>query len=342
MKLCVGCVLLIALLGPCVCEDKLLPVVINTWPFVDANKGAAQSLSNGGSYLDAVEAGCSVCEAEQCDGTVGYGGSPDENGETTLDAMIMDGESHDVGSVGCLRQVKSAISVARSVMERTGHTLLVGELATEFAVEMGFTKEDLQTNNSRKIYTDWRNNKCQPNYWIPKQVTPDPTSTCGPYHPLTTHSQTTPSHEYKRPPINRFNHDTIGMVVVDDGGRIACGTSTNGASHKIPGRVGDSPIVGAGCYVEKGVGGASATGDGDIMMRFLPCRVVVDKMKAGASPTSAAMEALQEIKNYYPSYGGGIIAVNVTGHYGGAYTGFPSFHYTVYNPTLGASTVVAV
>ncbi|XP_041379258.1 N(4)-(beta-N-acetylglucosaminyl)-L-asparaginase-like [Gigantopelta aegis] len=250
-----------------------LPLVVNTWPFVDANKEAAVVLTEGGSALDAVEKGCTICEVEQCDGSVGYGGSPDENGETTLDAMIMDGETHDVGSVGCLRRVKSAISVARSVMEHTTHTLLVGELATKFAMNMGFTVENLQTNksNDRSV--------------------------------LKSH-------------VNRENHDTIGMVVIDGAGKIACGTTTNGMNHKIPGRVGDSPIAGAGCYVEKGVGGAAATGDGDIMMRFLPAYRVVQSMRAGMSPEDAAKEALSQISSYYPQYSGALIAVHVNGSYG--------------------------
>jgi N4-(beta-N-acetylglucosaminyl)-L-asparaginase len=137
-----------------------------------------------GSHLDAVEAGCSECEVEQCDGTVGYGGSPDEKGQTTLDAMIMDGVTHDVGSVGCLKDIKEAISVARNVMEHTNETLLVGDDATDFAVMMGFVKQDLQTNKSREEYQQWLENNCQPNYWKEGTVTPDPDKSCGPYKPI--------------------------------------------------------------------------------------------------------------------------------------------------------------
>jgi N4-(beta-N-acetylglucosaminyl)-L-asparaginase len=292
-------------------DNDFLPLVINTWPFVDANKEAAKLLVGGSSAVDAIEKGCNVCEMEQCDGSVGFGGSPDENGETTLDAMIMDGETHDVGSVGCLRGVKAAISVARSVMDHTSHTLLVGTLATNFAQEMGFTVESLETNKSKQMIEKWKTNNCQPNYWKPKSVLPDPTTHCGPYHSNTINNKNSNKHT-----VNRHNHDTIGMIAIDKDGKIACGTSTNGLTYKIPGRVGDSPVAGAGCYVERGVGGAAATGDGDIMMRFLPTYRVVQNMRNGMDPTVATREALDHISLYYPGYSGALVAVNISGSYG--------------------------
>merc|ERR1719187_2467930 len=133
-------------------------IIINTWNFTEANARGWQVLSDGGSALDAVEEGCTVCEELQCDGTVGYGGSPDEEGETTLDAMIMDGNTLDVGAVGCLRRVKSAIQVARKVLEETKHTLLVGELATQFATSFGFEEESLATNHSVEMWENWKKN----------------------------------------------------------------------------------------------------------------------------------------------------------------------------------------
>lgn len=264
--------------------------------------------------------------------------SPDEKGETTLDAMIMDGETHDVGAVGCLKEVRGAISVARSVMEHTKETFLVGEDASDFAVEMGFQRQSLETNHSLEIWKNWIKNDCQPNYWNQGTVTPDPTTSCGPYKP--TSSSRECKEKLQRPPVDEHNHDTIGMIVIDADRRIACGTSTNGATHKIPGRVGDSPITGAGCYVEKGVGGAAATGDGDVMMRFLPTYQVVESMRRGISPTAAAEEALQRIAQYYPSFVGALVAVNISGSYGAANHGFGSFDYTVYTPQLGNSTVI--
>ncbi|XP_020893431.1 N(4)-(Beta-N-acetylglucosaminyl)-L-asparaginase [Exaiptasia diaphana] len=318
-------------------SEKPLPIVINTWPFTNATEKAWEVINNeGSSSLDAVEAGCTTCEVEQCDGTVGYGGSPSEDGETTLDAMIMDGVTHDVGAVGCLKRVKSAISVARSVMEHSKETFLVGEDATRFAIEMGFKEESLSTNHSIDIWKKWLRNNCQPNYR--QNVIPDPTKSCGPYKPLKQkRSHVTPkSNQY----ISDKNHDTIGMIVIDKEGNIAGGTSTNGANHKVPGRVGDSPIAGAGAYVDNDVGGAAATGDGDVMMRFLPSLITVEYMRQGKSPQEAAQLALGRIVKYYPGFSGGIVAVNRSGEHGGAAHGWTFFKYSVVSPKLGGKVQV--
>ncbi|EDO35416.1 predicted protein, partial [Nematostella vectensis] len=163
-----------------------LPMVINTWPFINVTEEGWARLQSGGSAVDAVVSGISYCEFHPCghkpdEPTVGFGGSPDESGETTLDAMIMDGTTHDVGAVGCLKEVKNAIAVARSVMQHTTHTLLVGEDATQFALRMKFPKEDLHTNNSRERWSKWHKNDCQPNFW--ESVHPNPKRHCGPYEP---------------------------------------------------------------------------------------------------------------------------------------------------------------
>lgn len=134
-----------------------------------------------------------------------------------------------MGAVGCLRNVKNAIGVARKVLDHTGHTMLVGELATDFAVKMGFPLENLTTEVSMKMHKDWKENECQPNFW--RNVEPDPTTSCGPYRPISRTDKETRS----RPKIDRFNHDTISMIAIDANGRIASGTSSNGAKHKIPG-----------------------------------------------------------------------------------------------------------
>ncbi|XP_056140361.1 N(4)-(beta-N-acetylglucosaminyl)-L-asparaginase [Lampris incognitus] len=302
-----------------------LPLVINTWAFRDAAAAAWRALQAGGGVLDAVEIGCARCEAEQCDGSVGFGGSPDETGETTLDAMIMNGNTMEVGAVADLRKVKNAIGVARAVMERTDHTLLVGESATAFAESMGFIPEDLTTNKSMNIFTQWLKGNCQPNYR--KNVIPDPSKYCGPYKPTATPE---PS---RRPRLtNIHSHDTIGMIAVGEDGQVAAGTSTNGANHKVPGRVGDSPIAGAGAYADRSAGGAAATGDGDIMMRFLPSYLAVELMRAGADPSTACAMAISRIKRHYPQFFGAVICANTTGHYGAACNkrpGFSRFHYMV-------------
>ncbi|KAM7000507.1 N(4)-(beta-N-acetylglucosaminyl)-L-asparaginase [Tautogolabrus adspersus] len=302
-----------------------LPLVINTWPFKNATAAAWSVLQAGGSVLDAVEKGCARCETEQCDGSVGYGGSPDESGETTLDAMIMNGDTMEVGSVADLRRIKNAIGVARAVMEYTENTLLVGESASVFAENMGFAAEDLTTNKSMNIFSQWLKGNCQPNYR--KNVFPDPSTSCGPYKPRAMlHQSKRPLHAHTR------SHDTIGMIALDQHGHVAVGTSTNGLTHKVPGRVGDSPIVGAGGYADSSAGGAAATGDGDVMMRFLPSFLAVELMRAGADPSAACKTAISRIKRHYSEFFGAIICANTTGHYGAACNkaaGFSQFHFMV-------------
>ncbi|KAL4230945.1 hypothetical protein ACF0H5_011318 [Mactra antiquata] len=319
-----------------------LPIVITTWPFVNATNVAWSTITTPyKTSVDAVEAGCSQCEIEQCDFAVGYGSNPDEKGETTLDAMIMDGKTRNVGGVGALRRVKTAISVARAVMERTTHTLLVGDQATDFALQLGFTEADLHSNRSIQMYTDWKINNCQPNFWM--NVLPDPTQSCGPYS-LTNRQRTTRGHS---PAVNKnmqlrfehFNHDTIGMVVIDINGHVATGTSTNGLNHKIPGRVGDSPIMGAGSYADDDVGGAACTGNGDYMMRFLPSFHVVKLMKEGHTPENATLAAIIEINRFYPGCLAAIVAVNKNGDHGVACSGMEFFQYTIHGGSFPVTTI---
>ncbi|XP_032411438.1 N(4)-(beta-N-acetylglucosaminyl)-L-asparaginase [Xiphophorus hellerii] len=302
-----------------------LPLVINTWPFKSATAAAWHALQSGGSVLDAVEKGCARCEMDQCDGTVGFGGSPDETGETTLDAMIMNGNSMEVGAVADLRRIKNAIGVARAVMEHTEHTMLVGESASVFAENMGFAAEDLTTNESLNVFSQWLKGNCQPNYR--KNVSPDPSTSCGPYGPKAAQPQCNGERQ-----VNIHSHDTIGMIAMDTDGHMAAGTSTNGLSHKVPGRVGDSPIIGAGAYADSSAGAAAATGDGDIMMRFLPSYLAVELMRNGADPSAACKSAISRIKRHYSDFFGAIICANTTGHYGAACNKVPSlteFHYMV-------------
>ncbi|KAK3100029.1 hypothetical protein FSP39_013683 [Pinctada imbricata] len=270
------------------------------------------------SAVDAVVAGCGECEAEQCRHTVGAGGSPDEAGETTLDAMIMDGKTMDVGAVGCLRRVKTAIAVAKAVMTYTDHTLLVGDLATNFAIEMGFKEANLSTSYSIGMWKNWRNEKCQPNF----RENVSPKSDCGPYTPTPPTSaknaqRSSRPHTRSRDISGKDNHDTIGMIAIDRKGDISAGTSTNGLTYKIPGRVGDSPIMGAGAYAQNGVGASVATGNGDIMMRFLPTFNAVSQMRLGMDPNMALRIAMEPIIHYYPNFKGAMLAVNDKGKYGG-------------------------
>ncbi|XP_028272361.1 N(4)-(beta-N-acetylglucosaminyl)-L-asparaginase [Parambassis ranga] len=315
-----------------------LPLVINTWPFKNAASSAWSVLQSSGSVLDAVEKGCARCETEQCDGSVGYGGSPDESGETTLDAMIMNGDTMEVGAVADLRRIKNAIGVARAVMEYTDHTLLVGESASLFAENMGFIAEDLTTNKSLNIFSQWLKGNCQPNYR--KNVSPDSSQSCGPYRPKGTLRRSRRAQH-----ANLHSHDTIGMIALDQHGHMAAGTSTNGLTHKVPGRVGDSPIVGAGAYADSSAGGAAATGDGDVMMRFLPSYLAVELMRAGADPMAACKSAISRIKRHYSEFFGAIICANTTGHYGAAcnkVSGFTQFQFMVSNADSDAPVLKSV
>jgi len=308
--------------------------VVNTWPFIKATQMAWDTLVTAqGSRLDAVEKGCTQCEIDQCDGSVGFGGSPDENGETTLDALIFDPVTGAAGAVGDLRRIKNAIGVARHVMNHTTHTFLVGNPATKFAVENGFVEESLSTPGSQKIWKNWKANHCQPNYRA--NVIPNASSSCGPYHPNTTIVPPLNQHDW----VNRESHDTIAMLVMDKNGDFAIGTSTNGANHKIPGRVGDGPILGAAAYADNDIGACGATGDGDVMMRFLPCFHVVELMRQGFDPTRAAQIALARVAKFFPKFVGAVVALNKQGKMGGAGHGW-NFSYSYISTTSDGKPIV--
>ncbi|KAF2883676.1 hypothetical protein ILUMI_22491 [Ignelater luminosus] len=319
--------------------DASVPLVINTWAFTQATEKAWEKILSEHNNLEAIEAGCTKCEELQCDGTVGYGGSPDEDGESTLDALMFDGKTMDMGAVGGLRRVKNVISVAKHVLEHTEHSLLVGDLATKFAVGMGFREEDLSTDKSIQMWKEWKNNKCQPNFW--KNVEPNPHGSCGPYKPISENSINF-KENWKQPKFNSYNHDTISMIVIDNQHNVAAGTSTNGAKYKIPGRVGDSPIPGAGAYADNSVGAAVATGDGDVMMRFLPSFLAVEEMRRGKRPKEAAQIAINRIVERYPKFFGAVIAVNMKGEYSAACNGMKAFPFSVVNNELQHVTVQEV
>ncbi|GMR51398.1 hypothetical protein PMAYCL1PPCAC_21593, partial [Pristionchus mayeri] len=306
-------------------SSSQLPLVITTWAsdgFQQATRNAFSSLSGG--RLHALVEGLSTCERLQCDTTVGYGGSPDEKGETRLDALLVDGPGMRMGGVAGMRRVKDAARVAWAVMNYTRHTLIVGEAATDFAVEMGFKQESLSTNESEEVTKKWKEDKCQPNFR--KNVHPNPSDSCGPYTPIEAMQEEDDSWQNR---IDRFNHDTIGMVIVDEKGEVSAGTSTNGATHKVPGRMGDSAAPGSGAYAMAGVGGAAATGDGDVMMRFLPSYHSVLLLSSGVSPSAAAADSIGRILAVYPRFMGAVVVASVNGSYGAACTGLSSFSFSV-------------
>lgn len=337
-----------------------LPMAINTWggPFTASTDAAFHILTSSPSspnstttgtklVLDAAEAGCAACERSRCDLTVGRGGSPDERCETTLDAMIMDGGTLASGAVASLRRVRDAVSVARAVLERTSHSMLAGDLATRFAVENGFAEEvdhegaGLSTPESREACRAWRDEEsCQPNYR--SNVSPDPSSSCGPYRPLDLGA--VPPQLGRR----QASHDTVSLITLapnpdNDEGKVfmASATSTNGAAHKVPGRVGDGPIVGSGSYADSEAGACAATGDGDVMMRFLPCYQAVESMRRGMSPGEAADDAVRRMLARYPDIAAGIVVVDGTGRHAGAACGW-TFTYSYRGGDMQETKVVTV
>ncbi|GFP55880.1 N(4)-(Beta-N-acetylglucosaminyl)-L-asparaginase [Trichoderma asperellum] len=331
------------------------PLIVNTWsgPFTSATDAAFLSLTNSSNALDAVQTGCQACQNNQCDHTVGFGGSPDESCETTLDALIIDGETLNAGAVANLRRVKDAVGVARHVLDYTQHTLLAGEQATQFALENGFEEESLSTEDSLKFCYEWRKNHCQPNYRL--NVHPDPFSSCGPYSPLlssisaTTTSATSSNsqpHSSSNSRSQQSSHDTLSLIALhrsssSSSSSMAACTTTNGASHKIPGRVGDGPIPGSGSYVDSTVGGCGATGDGDVMMRLLPCYQAVESLRRGLTPQQAADDAVRRILARYPDAKTGVVVVDNRGEHAAAASGW-EFSYSYRGGGMERTEVVKV
>ncbi len=284
------------------------PFILTTWDFgPGANAVGWPMLASGASAIDAVEAAINHVELLG-DYWVGAGGVPNEVGETTLDAMIMWGPTHDLGAVGCLKRVKKAISVARAVMEKTQHSLIVGDDATRFAARMGFTETTLTSVVSQQAWDKWAAKGERTNAFDPEPI---------------------------RTAEALAGHDTVGSIALDAAGNLCVGCSTNGREFKIPGRVGDSPIAGAGAYVDQAVGGAVATGNGDVMMRFLPTYHAVELMRGGMAPQAAAEAAIKRIEDAGYSIGGGIAVIRRDGVHGGAKTGWEDtqFSYSVQTAT---------
>jgi N4-(beta-N-acetylglucosaminyl)-L-asparaginase len=273
------------------------PVVISTWaPNVAANAEAWKYLSSGGKAIDAVEAGVQIPEADPNDMSVGYGGLPDRDGKVTLDASIMD-EKGNCGAVMFLEGIKHPIKVARLVMEKTPHVQLAGEGALQFALENGFKIENLLTPQSEKAWKDWlQSNKYDP-MTIPRLL------------------------EKNNTPGQQNNHDTIGMLAMDSSGDLSGACTTSGMAFKMRGRVGDSPIIGAGLYVDNEIGAATSTGVGEEVIRICGSHSVIELMRHGATPEQACREAVQRIIRKRGEQAKdlqvGFIALNKKGEYGG-------------------------
>lgn len=233
------------------------PIVVSTWPHgLAANRAAYDVLASGGPAIDAVERGVMVSELDPAVQSVGYGGLPNEEGTVELDAAIMDGRGR-AGGVGSLQWIKTPIAVARKVMEETPHVLLVGDGALRFALRMGFKKENLLTDEAKKVWEEWRRQK--------KGPSPDE------------------------------GHDTIGMVALDASGRMAASCTTSGLRWKMAGRVGDSPLVGCGLYCHDAAGGAAGTGIGELIIKVCGSFLAVENMRRGMSPQQAVEAVIERI-----------------------------------------------
>ncbi len=237
------------------------PLVLSTWNFgIQANEVAWKILQAGGRSLDAVEQGVRLCEDDPKERSVGYGGRPDRDGRVTLDACIMD-EMANIGAVACLEHIKNPISVARAVMEKTPHVMLVGEGALQFALAQGFKKVNLLVPDSEREWREWLKTS-----------------------------------EYK-PIVNIENHDTIGMIALDQAGNLSGACTTSGMANKMHGRVGDSPIIGAGLFVDNEIGAATATGHGEEVIRVAGCHLVVELMRQGRTAEEACKAAVLRVVN---------------------------------------------
>jgi N4-(beta-N-acetylglucosaminyl)-L-asparaginase len=274
------------------------PIVISTWNFgLRANEEAWKILAKGGRSLDAVEAGARVPEGDPKETSVGLGGLPDRDGKVTLDACIMD-ENGNIGSVAFLEHIVHPVSVARMVMEKTQHVMLVGEGALQFALANGFKKEKLLTKESEQ---DWKE-------WLKE----------GKYKPI----------------ANIENHDTIGILALDEKGNLSGACTTSGMAYKMRGRVGDSPIIGAGLYVDNEIGAATSTGVGEEVIRIVGCHLVVELMRQGNSPEQACKLAVERIIQKNPEKAKaiqvGFLALSKTGEYG-AYCLQKGFTFAVHD-----------
>lgn len=297
------------------------PIVVSTWDAgLNANLAAWKVLSTGGTALDAVEQGVMVTENEiNC--CVGLGANPDRDGHVTLDASIMD-HQFNCGSVAFLERIKHPISVARRVMEKTPHVMLAGVGAQQFAISEGFKLEkDELSENAKNAYENWlKKSTYKPIYNVERQSE----------IPHNDAAYNAP----KKLANGEWNHDTIGMIALDANGNLSGSCTTSGAGFKMRGRVGDSPVIGAGLYVDNEVGAVVATGQGEDVIRVAGSSAVVEFMRQGKSPKEACKLVIERIRKIKKEKAKEIqvcfIAINHKGEYG-AYALHKGFNYAVHS-----------
>jgi N4-(beta-N-acetylglucosaminyl)-L-asparaginase len=288
-------------------------VVVSSRNGLRATAEAMRLMKEGTDTLDAVIAGVNIIEADPEDQSVGYGGLPNENGVVQLDASVMHGPTNGAGAVASLEGIMHPSKVARDVMQKTDHVLLVGEGALQFALAMGYEKQNLLTDESREVWLEWKRNLSGEDDWIdpadrlPKSMTK---------------AQKMAARQMMR------QHGTINCNCVNEKGEISGVTTTSGLSFKIPGRVGDSPIFGAGLYVDNDVGACGSTGRGEANLKTCASFMVVEFMRQGVAPEEAGLRVMQRIvekttepyllrDDGKPAFGLNFYVVNKKGEYAG-------------------------
>jgi N4-(beta-N-acetylglucosaminyl)-L-asparaginase len=263
-------------------ETASKPIVLSTWyNQFQANVPAWEILKNGGSAIDAVEQGVQVSENDLENCCVGLSGNPDRTGKVTLDSCIMD-HKHNIGCVAALERIKNPIRIARLIMEKTPHVFLVGQGAQEFALSQGFTLEpEVLSSHASKAYERYTRNHDIDYINLEKK-------------------KAGMQDDDDLFNVNGFNHDTIGMIALDAQGNLSGACTTSGMGFKMRGRVGDSPIIGAGLYVDNEIGAATATGHGEEVIRICGSHLVVELMRQGYSPEDACKHAVERIKKHTP------------------------------------------
>lgn len=268
---------------------------ISTWKTTEANQKAGQMLDKGEHALDAAVAGVAIEEENPKNTTVGYGGAPDRTGKVTLDACVMN-HLGDCGSVVAVENIVNVARLAKDVMEKTPHVMLSGKGAEEFAISQGYKKTDLLTDQSKKEWEEWLKDQ-----------------------------------DY-RPIINIENHDTIGMLCIDKNNNLSGACTTSGLAYKMKGRVGDSPIIGSGLFIDNKIGGAVATGLGEEVVKTVGSFLVVELMRQGLSPQEACEKAVKRIvsnNSQENKFQVAYIAMNKKGEVG-SYSIEPGFTYMDY------------
>jgi N4-(beta-N-acetylglucosaminyl)-L-asparaginase len=297
------------------------PVVVSSANGLKATEKAMELIRAGKDTLEAVVAGVNIVEDDPNDNSVGYGGLPNEEGDVELDASVMHGPTARAGAVASLRHIKNPSRVAKLVLERTDHVLIVGEGALRFALAHGFRKEDLLTEDSRKIWLRWKETMSSEDDWGPGLAEPDKPAQ-GRLIEDREQAEFLARADWT---IANRPTGTINCLAVNERGDISGTTTTSGLAFKIPGRVGDSPVIGCGLFVDNAVGAAGSTGRGEECIKINGAHTVVEMMRRGMSPADACLEALKRVSANYNNnmaklrqFNITFYALNKSGQYGAA------------------------